>query len=439
MIQNPIKKTLFIISLIIVLFVAGLLQVVSEGKTLISELEKTEISQDQESQDLLKEYYGELLGYVKEKSKFNSIASKGDLAVLSVTIDGKDKRILTRLRTATLFPGQIGLQDPLEAKNLLVFGNISLKGILFADIDKSYGERSFFGVDSTTLRYVDEGFARIVDGKANISINPILRELIDRYNVFLTAEGLTKGIYVSEKTESYFIVKSVNPDSNVGFSWMLRGIRNKFRDEYLNSKYGQDKGIKITATINIESGSTDVKIEGLDNIFKLVNETSNNNEIIDNNSINETINNNEADENLTIIETDNITALGSITGQVIDEAGLETDLSGILGDPVDLSDVLEDNGEETGLNETTSIVEINDSVNLTEEVTVLEFTIFSVDEDYILDQIAFVTGLRVKQVRKLVDFIYKEPEGFGDEVIEDVVGFPEGIEKINGSIIIRVG
>jgi len=464
MIQNPIKKMFFMIIVILVLFIAGLLQVTSQKKTLISELEITEFTDDDESQNLLKEYYGELIGYVGVKDKFNTIASKGDIAILNVTINGKDRRIITRLKKATLFSGQSELADPLKIKNLIVTGDITLKGILYADIEEEYGGRNLFGVDSTTSRYVDEGYSRIINGQANISINPILRDLIDRYNIFLTAEGLTKGIYVSQKTKSYFVVKSANPNSNVGFSWMLRGVRNGFRDKYLNSKYGQELGIKISASINTENGKTNIRIEGLKNIFKLTNTTTINRVINNYETINGlVVDTNESskivetkEENLTLVKADNLTTLGSITGQIIDEFGLETDLSNILGEPADLTGVIGNSGEtvveetpiigetvqeEIVLNETVSqeVVEVGVNDSVRQEAPVLEFTINSIDENYILDQIVFVTGLNLQQIKMLVEFVYEEPIAFEDEIIEDMVGYPEGIEKINGSVIIRVG
>jgi len=450
--NNTVKKMFFIFA-VITLFFAAIMQVSSDIEQVkYSELEKEEISDDDESQEALQEYYGEILGTVKKKAKFNTIATHGDIVVLNVTINGKDTRILTRMRTATLFPAQNLLNATLiRTINLIVLGNISLKGNLFFEAEKSYGLRRLYGIGSTTSRYVDEGFARLVNGKANVSINPVLRELISGYNVFLSAEGLTRGMYIAEKTSSYFVVKSVNAGSNVGFSWMLRGIKKEL-DEKLSSEYGKEKGIGIKAEINFENGVTEVKITGFNKISRLIEiYTGNNNSDVvqNNNSVNQTNN-----QGFTLI-----------TGNLIDEFGLETDLGNILSDTTpSLPTIGEENNDSSNnqdndlnVNETKS--DINETLpgsigldNITSnetlsgngsivsapETSILEFTLQSTNEEFIVSQVADVTGLSLVQVRKLINFVYLKPTGFEDEIIEERLSL-DFIEKINGSVIIRLG
>jgi len=414
--KNTTIKKMFLILIVVTLFFAAIMVVSSdEEKVKYSELEKEEIGEDDESQEALREYYGDILGSVKKNAKFNTIATQGDIVVLNVTINGKDTRILTRLRTATLFPTQNLLNATLiRTINLIVLGNISLKGNLFFEVEKSFGLRRLYDVKSTNSRYVDEGFARLVNGNANISINPVLRELISSYNVFMSVEGRTQGIYIAEKTSSYFVVKSVNSGSNVGFSWMLRGIKKKL-DEQLSSEYGKEQDIVIKAEINFENGITVVKITGLDNILKLVNLTS------DDTSVN---------------QSDNL-SITLITGNLIDEFGLETDLGSILSDPVPtLPSLEEDNDVNNNVSNNESNVELNSTV--IPDSSELEYILSSTDEDIIINQVSEVTGLSLGQVKKLINFVYLEPIGFEDEVIEDQLSL-DFIEKINGSVIIRLG
>lgn len=450
--NNAVKKAFFIAVAVLILFIAALMQASSEEEMVkYSDMEKEEIGDDDESQNALKEYSAELLGTVKKDVEFNTIATQGDIAVLNVTIDGKDTRILTRLRTATISSGQNLLNATLiRTMNLVVLGNISLKGNLFFDAEESFGLRRFYGIGSTTSKYIDEGFARLVNGKANVSVNPVLRELISSYNVFLSAEGLTKGIYVAEKTDSYFVVKSVNAKSNVGFSWMLSGVKQDF-NEKLGSEYGKEKSIGIIAEIDFETGSTKVKITGLDKILGLIDLSANGNN--SNNSNNQ--NNNQS--------------INLITGNLIDEFGLETDLGKILGEATPLPNLTESSEETTStpldnitVNETTTeettldnVTIINETIpetlnNITSnktitnetsapEISTLEFTLYSTNEDFIVSQIADVTGLRLDQAKKLVNFVYLQPEDFEDEVIEDVGPSLDFIEKVNGSVVIRLG
>ncbi|MCH8004289.1 MAG: hypothetical protein IH934_06705 [Nanoarchaeota archaeon] len=433
--NNAVRKMFFIL-VVITLFFAAIIQVSSDIEQVkYSDLEKEEIGEDDESQEALREYYGEVLGKVKIKPKFNNIATHGDLAIISVTIDGRNSRILTRIRDLGITTQQINYSygDIITTNKLIVLGNISLKENLFFEAENTFGPRRFFGLGSTTFKYVDEGFSRLVNGESTVSINPILRELISGYNVFLSAEGLTRGIYVAEKTSSYFVVKSVDPNSNVAFSWMLRGVKKSF-DEYLSSRDGREKNIEITAEIYFEDGYTEIKIDGLDKILALVHQKSNGT------IINESANNNN--QNYNSNETNNQSST-LITGNLIDEFGLETDLGKILSNSTQILPTIGEENNDSNNNNliTTQSNENNNassSVNETIEISDLEFTLQSVDEDFIVSQIASVTGLSTFEVKKLVNFIYAEPQGFEEEVI-DLEPKLDFIEKINGSVIIKLG
>ena len=421
------------VAIVMILFTSLMQISFGQEKIKYSDMEKEEISE--EGQDALREYNSELLGYVNKGTRFNTIATKENIAVINVTINGKDRRILTKIKTADIIPVQSS-----NTINLVVLGNISLKGVLFSEVDNGFGVRKLFGLESTTLKYVDEGFSRLVNGKANVSVNPVFRDLISSYGVFLSAEGITEGIYVSEKTSSYFVVRSINEKSNIGFSWMLRGSRKEYETGYLKSEYGLEKDIEIIATINVENETTKIKITGLSTILELINETSN----LDV-GLNDTV-----DSNVAI----NVSARSStnlITGNVVDEFGLENDLSEILGEATPLPELVEevatpdittspetglDGSNETGTLNETSETEVNETIV---PESILEFTIYSVDDSEIIGQVASVTGLNLDQVRKLINFVYAEPENFEDEIIEPQVTKIDGIEKINGSVRIRLG
>ncbi|MBI3035367.1 hypothetical protein HYY71_03520 [Candidatus Woesearchaeota archaeon] len=401
------KTTLLMLAIVLVIFAAeSKIAFAQESKEKYADLEKTEVNED--AQDALREYYGEVLATLGTP-RFNTIAAKEDIAIINVTIDGKDKRILTRLRNGWLFPSQsAGSFDSIRAKNLIVIGNISLNGILYSDADTSFGPRRFFGIESANLRYSDEGVAKLANGEANISINPVLKELIGSYNIFLSAYGLTKGIYVSEKAKEYFVVKSVNPASNVAFFWMLSGVRNGFEDSYLKS---QESKIRITAEINPENETTHITISGL------YDEIQNQTTVITQNQT---------------IEQGNQTSqsgFADLTANVV----LSTDLSAIL-EPVSNS---------SGINDTNNLDSNIASSNSTSSPasSVLEFTIYRFDEDYIMNQTAYVSGLSIEQVRKSISFIYKQPAESEDEVIEEPLQNVQldGIRKVNGSVIITLG
>jgi len=168
----------------------------------------------------------------------------------------------------------------------------------------------------------------------------------------------------------------------------------------------------------------------------LINETSNNTQTTlgNNSGGNET---NDPNESITLI-----------TGNLIDEFGLETDLGKILSNSSSL-DITEDTTNEISndsnnnldgitTNNNDLIINETDAVSNETQTSILEFTILSVDEDFIVSQIASVTGLNSFEVKKLVNFVYAEPQGFSDEVIDLQVKL-DFIQKINGSVIISLG
>ena len=178
-------------------------------------------------------------------------------------------------------------------------------------------------------------------------------------------------------------------------------------------------------------------------------------------TINETINNtnNESDSNSNQNNegNTNVQGINLITGNLVDEFGLETDLGTILGNATPLPtlpdedvDNDEESDEDTNLNDSLIIGNETSGINDTlsnetssetspvQEISILEFTLYSVDEDLVIGQVSDVTGLSVEQVKKLINFVYLEPEGFEDEdiTVEPSLDF---IEKVDGSVIIRLG
>jgi len=66
-----------------------------------------------------------------------------------------------------------------------------------------------YAAESATATIEDVGTARMVNGIANVTIDPAFASVMDRrwYYVFLTPLGDTRGLYISEKTPSAFQVR----------------------------------------------------------------------------------------------------------------------------------------------------------------------------------------------------------------------------------------
>ena len=447
------KKNKSVIKIIFLIAIFGALiysiKVNAEtDRTETSKLEKLQISQD--SQEQLKDYYGELLGTLKTDAKFNTISTKDNIAIINVSFGNKSSRIFTRLYNGNILGQSTSNSGLITAKNIIATGNISASGFVINEIEKTFGPRRLFGIHSTDARYFDEGTARIIDGKAKIYINPVLREQIGKYNVYLSSEGITNGIYVSEKSDSYFVVKSLKSGSNVKFSWMISGTKKEYEDEHLNP-YNKKDGLSINAVVDYESGNSNITIyaenSSMLNISKL---RGNGNEketklfgFITANAILE-------DDLSSILNTGEV-ELPSLEQQEPQQEEIQSNDSSNNQTPNELpqnnitnnisDNTTENNGVEVVLNEPSSD-EINEGYNSTKPLSV-SFRLSSVDDKEIIAEILSLTGLKTESVMKNIKFIYKEPENYGDETIgisgEASNAKMEGFEKVNGSVIIRLG
>ena len=146
-----------------------------------------------------------------------------------------------------------------------------------------------------------------------------------------------------------------------------------------------------------------------------------------------------------------------VTGNLIDEFGLETDLGRILGNATPLPDLNESasnnqnsneiinnsnnliNGNNNSISNESAPVGLEGNASAIPKGNELKFTLYSTNEELIASQISEVTGLSVLQAKKLVNFAYLEPENFEDETAEDAIRRLDFIEKINGSVVIRLG
>ena len=99
------KKNKSVIKIIFLIAIFGALvysiKVNAEtDRTETSKLEKLQISQD--SQEQLKDYYGELLGTLKTDAKFNTISTKDNIAIINVSFKNKSSIIFGRLYNGSI-------------------------------------------------------------------------------------------------------------------------------------------------------------------------------------------------------------------------------------------------------------------------------------------------------------------------------------------------
>jgi len=162
--------------------------------------------------------------------------------------------------------GNVGIGTTTPASTLTITGNFSATGTKSAVVNTSYGMRKLYAIESPDVSFYDRGRASLANGIANISLDPIFIETVEPdYQVFLTPEADTAGIYVAEKAKEYFIVKGRNKNSNIPFSWLLSALRKGYKETRLDSE--RKENTEIIAVIDEENKVTDVNIiNNLNNI-----------------------------------------------------------------------------------------------------------------------------------------------------------------------------
>src|SRR3989338_4947330 len=133
--NNGIVKLIFLV-VILTIFLYSITVNAETDKTKYSALEKLQISED--SQEQLKDYYGELLGTLKTDAKFNTISTKDNIAIINVSFGNKSSRIFTRLYNGNVLGQSTSNSGLITAKNIIATGNISASGFVINEIEKNF-------------------------------------------------------------------------------------------------------------------------------------------------------------------------------------------------------------------------------------------------------------------------------------------------------------
>jgi len=116
----------------------------------------------------------------------------------------------------------VGVQ--IAGTNYKIVGGGSVSTIVNDENNKG---KILFAPESPEITFTDSGVGKLVNGKAEIKIDPILSKniFVDEKHplkVFVQLEGDCNGVYVTEKSANGFTVKELQGgNSNVSFSWQL--------------------------------------------------------------------------------------------------------------------------------------------------------------------------------------------------------------------------
>ncbi len=119
-----------------------------------------------------------------------------------------------------------------------VNGDLEVTGSKNAVINTSQGKRKMAAVEAPTTNFVTSNSSQLINGEREVKIEPLFLETINTdsgYQVLLTPTGNCQ-LYVSDKKEDRFVVKSSSGKTNCTFDWFLYGKRKGYENQYMEKE-----------------------------------------------------------------------------------------------------------------------------------------------------------------------------------------------------------
>jgi len=133
--------------------------------------------------------------------------------------------------------------DLMASDNLVVGSNAYIQGNMYVTGTKNavvqtrdYGIRKVYADESAEVYFFDRGTARIVDGQATISLDPVYLETVTigadhPMIVFASPTGECNGLYVAQTTGTSFTVKELGGGkSTASFTWEVAAKRKGYEN-----------------------------------------------------------------------------------------------------------------------------------------------------------------------------------------------------------------
>ena len=136
--------------------------------------------------------------------------------------------------------GVVGRQEDASGNWAIYgFGNIGATGTKSAVVPVNKGSEyvTLYCMESPECWFEDFGFGQLSGGTATVAIDPLFAQTIgtESYFVFLQAEGQCKGLFVSQKTSTSFVVEELHEGtSGAPFAYRLVGQRKDVTAPRLN-------------------------------------------------------------------------------------------------------------------------------------------------------------------------------------------------------------
>ena len=153
-------------------------------------------------------------------------SSTTGVGVNGVSVSSNGVNALSTTGIGVYASSSAGLAGRFEG-DVVIVGNLTVSGSFphSAAVPSADGTlRRLYGMQSAEVIYEDFGQGSLTNGVGAVTLDPVFAALIraDAYQVFLTAYGDNRGLYVSNQTASGFEVREVQGGtSSIGFGYRV--------------------------------------------------------------------------------------------------------------------------------------------------------------------------------------------------------------------------
>jgi hypothetical protein len=133
-------------------------------------------------------------------------------------------------------------------------GDLTVSGVKNAVVETaSFGKRKLYAVESPENWFEDFGRAKLVNGRAVITIEPVFAETVNTegdYHVFVTPNGNCRGLYIANRGPGSFEVRELNKGkANITFDYRIVARRRAYEQVRLAEFKDSGEGKQLAAEL----------------------------------------------------------------------------------------------------------------------------------------------------------------------------------------------
>jgi hypothetical protein len=133
-----------------------------------------------------------------------------------------------------------------------ITGDLTVSGGKNAVVETvSFGKRKLYAVESPENWFEDFGQAKLVNGHAVLTIEPVFAETVNTegdYHVFVTPNGNCRGLYIANRGPGSFEVRELNKGkTNITFDYRIVAKRRAYERVRLAEFKAAGEGKQLTA------------------------------------------------------------------------------------------------------------------------------------------------------------------------------------------------